>query len=251
MSLKQPVGQKLLTNVAVVRLKRKGIRFEIACYKNKVMSWRDGTETDIDEVLQIQKVFKSVSKGIVANQKDLTKAFGDTATHDSVCREILNKGEYQFGDKEREVTQDNLLSEVVTIVASKTVDPETNRPIPVGVIERALADIHFNPKSNKSAKHQALEAIRLLSQTMSIKRAQMRLRAVAPNAYAEDLKKVISDFVGTNFEEEFGFEYALEFLADPGHFRGITSATKEATQGEGSVSLINLCETEEGDRFLE
>jgi len=30
-----------LTNVAVVRLKKAGKRFEIACYKNKVMSWRN------------------------------------------------------------------------------------------------------------------------------------------------------------------------------------------------------------------
>jgi ribosome maturation protein SDO1 len=40
--LQQPVGQKRLTNVAVVRLKKHGMRFEIACYKNKVLSWRSG-----------------------------------------------------------------------------------------------------------------------------------------------------------------------------------------------------------------
>lgn len=39
-TLVQPIGQKRLTNVAVVRLKKLGIRFEIACYKNKVLSWR-------------------------------------------------------------------------------------------------------------------------------------------------------------------------------------------------------------------
>lgn len=42
MSIKQPVTQVRLTNVAVVRLKAKGKRFEIACYKNKVISWRNG-----------------------------------------------------------------------------------------------------------------------------------------------------------------------------------------------------------------
>lgn len=39
-SLVQPIGQKRLTNVAIVRLKKHGMRFEIACYKNKVLSWR-------------------------------------------------------------------------------------------------------------------------------------------------------------------------------------------------------------------
>jgi ribosome maturation protein SDO1 len=37
-----PVNQKRLTNVAIVRLKRGGLRFEVACYKNKVVSWRNG-----------------------------------------------------------------------------------------------------------------------------------------------------------------------------------------------------------------
>lgn len=39
--IKTPTNQKLLTNVAVVRIKKGGQRFEIACYKNKVISYRD------------------------------------------------------------------------------------------------------------------------------------------------------------------------------------------------------------------
>ena len=60
-----PTNQKLLTNVAVVRAKKNGKRFEIACYKNKVLSWRQGVEKDIDEVLQSHTVFLNVSKGQV------------------------------------------------------------------------------------------------------------------------------------------------------------------------------------------
>ena len=37
-----PAGQKRLTNIAVVRVKKHGKRFEIACYKNKVVNWRNG-----------------------------------------------------------------------------------------------------------------------------------------------------------------------------------------------------------------
>jgi hypothetical protein len=35
-------NQIKLTNVSVVRLKKGGKRFEIACYKNKVREWRTG-----------------------------------------------------------------------------------------------------------------------------------------------------------------------------------------------------------------
>lgn len=37
-----PAGQKRLTNIAVVKYKKGGHRFEIACYKNKVGDWRAG-----------------------------------------------------------------------------------------------------------------------------------------------------------------------------------------------------------------
>lgn len=36
--LNQPVGQVKFTNVAIIRLKRAGIKFEIACYRNKVIN---------------------------------------------------------------------------------------------------------------------------------------------------------------------------------------------------------------------
>ena len=36
-----PTNQVRLTNVAIVRMKKAGKRFEIACYKNKVISWRN------------------------------------------------------------------------------------------------------------------------------------------------------------------------------------------------------------------
>ncbi len=33
--------------MAVVRLSRGGKRFEVACYKNKILNWRNGLETDL------------------------------------------------------------------------------------------------------------------------------------------------------------------------------------------------------------
>uniref|UniRef100_A0A8C6LQN1 SBDS ribosome maturation factor n=1 Tax=Nothobranchius furzeri TaxID=105023 RepID=A0A8C6LQN1_NOTFU len=76
MSIFTPTNQIRLTNVAVVRMKKGGKRFEIACYKNKVVSWRSGAEKDLDEVLQTHSVFVNVSKGQTAKKDDLIKAFG-------------------------------------------------------------------------------------------------------------------------------------------------------------------------------
>jgi len=48
MSLKLPQGQKLLTNVSVVRMKKGKEKYEMATYPNTIIAWRTGAE-----VLQI------------------------------------------------------------------------------------------------------------------------------------------------------------------------------------------------------
>jgi len=49
--LKQPVGIKILTNVAFIRYQFGKDKFEIAVYKNKAINWRNGLEKDLSEVL--------------------------------------------------------------------------------------------------------------------------------------------------------------------------------------------------------
>lgn len=61
--------------------------FQIACYKNKVQEWRNGVETDLDDVLQISNVFTNVSKGEVAKANDLQKSFGTSDVH-AVVKEV-------------------------------------------------------------------------------------------------------------------------------------------------------------------
>ena len=98
--IKTPVNQVRLTNVAVIRLKKGGKKFEIACYKNKAINWRNKQEDNINEVLQIDKIFTNVSKGEVAKQKDLS-AFGKLS-YEEIIMEILNKGELQVSELKRD-----------------------------------------------------------------------------------------------------------------------------------------------------
>ena len=84
--INQPSNQIKLTNVSIVRMKKGKKRFEIACYKNKVLEYRQGLETDLDEVVQIPNVFINVSKGQVAPHDDLKKAFPDKKVDDIVSQ---------------------------------------------------------------------------------------------------------------------------------------------------------------------
>ncbi|KAI3925917.1 hypothetical protein MKW98_028053 [Papaver atlanticum] len=155
----KPAGQKKLTNIAVVRYTKSYRRFEVACFKNKVLSWRSGAEKHIDEVLQSHTVYSSVSKGVIARSDDMLWCFG-TADITANCMEILQKGELQVGGMER--------------------DTQAKRPYSVGMIERLMREIHFSVDPHDKPKKQAIQVIRELQKHYPIKRTPMRLKLVVP-----------------------------------------------------------------------
>ncbi|KAL8951938.1 MAG: hypothetical protein Q9222_002122 [Ikaeria aurantiellina] len=219
-NINQPSNQIRLTNVSLVRLKKGKKRFEIACYKNKVLEYRSGVETDLDNVLQIPSVFLSVSKGQTAPTQDLAKAFGPKTPLNDIIMEILNKGEMQVGEKERHAQLERVHNEVIDIVAGKLIDPKSKRVYTTGMIEKALDQLSSHggatskleegkasgtatptngestkekPKemptwtgvvTTKSSKSQALDAMKALIawQPIPVTRARMRLRVTCPTS---------------------------------------------------------------------
>ena len=185
----QPVGIKKLTNICIVRLKRNGKRFEVAAYRNTVVAWRNKVEKNIDEVLQVHTIFENVEKGILAKSEDMLDAFG-TDDEDKVCVEVLDRGEFQMSEEERQMMVDALFRDVASRVTDMCVNPETRLPYPLSTIERAMREtLHFAPATNKSAKMQALQVIRQLevANVVPIARARMQLRLLVPT---EELAKM-------------------------------------------------------------
>jgi len=328
--INQPSNQIKLTNVSLVRLKKGKKRFEIACYKNKVLEWRSGIEKDLDEVLQIPNVFLNVSKGQTAPTADLEKAFGKKTTTDEIILEILNKGELQVGEKERAAQMDRVHNEVISIVASKLVDPRTKRVYTTGMIEKALdmlsqqahtqqqsqsqsqsqstpgggasaagsgtatpatgetgeaKPISINNKlrehtwtgvvTTKSAKSQALDAMKALiaHQPIPVTRARMRLRvtcttsalkqavkgdAPKPGADGEDgtgggeqkapgtvKDKILSYIEQIENQDMVGSEWEVVGFVEPGAFKGLSDFVGTHTKGHGRVEVLDMAVTHE------
>jgi len=245
-----PTNQIRLTNVAVVRMKKGGKRFEIACYKNKVISWRNKVEKDIDEVLQTHTVYTNVSKGQAAKKEDLIKCFG-TDDQSKICQDILAKGELQVSDKERQTQLEATFKDIANVVADKTVNPETNRPYSVSIIERSMKDIHFSIKPNKSSKQQALEVIKSLKDVMPIERSQMKLRAVIPKGKVlrEKLRQLSSSIEMDEISPDGELEMII--LTDPGNYRLLEEMISKESKGKGQLEVISLKEITEGDELIE
>jgi ribosome maturation protein SDO1 len=245
MPIQQPSNQIKLTNVSIVRLKKGGKRFEIACYKNKVQEWRTGVETSLDDVMQISNVFVNVSKGEVAKAGDLQKAFG-TANVNDIVKEILKKGELQVGDKEREHDLTSLRKEIATLISEKCVDPTTQTPYPVGMIEKAMAEAGFSVKQNKTAKSQVSECIKQLQSDsgLPIQRARMRVKISMPANDGMLLKEKILEGAEKVENDEMGQDkWETVILIDPGQFRIINEILQKECKGRGRIETMSFAAT--------
>ncbi|KAK5116495.1 hypothetical protein LTR62_008044 [Meristemomyces frigidus] len=325
--INQPSNQIRLTNVSLVRLKKGKKRFEIACYKNTVQSYRAGHEKDLDNVLQIPNVFTNVSKGAVAPNEDLKKSFPGLS-REQVVQEILDKGEIQVGEKERGVELERLQREVVEIVAGRVVDPKSKRVYTVGMIEKALDQLSSQgghagrvagksshgegatpqdrsksreqggigaesgtstpkkdeggdgeaekakPKwtgvtTNKSAKSQALDAMRALiaHQPIPVARARMRLRITCPtsilkqnvksapkedDAEGEAVKMSVKDKIlgyveQVESQDVLGEEWEVVGFVEPGSFKILGEFIAGQTKGRARAEVLDMAVTHEGD----
>ena len=210
--------------------------------------WRSGVEKDLDEVVQIENVFLNVSKGQVASKDDLQKAFG-TSDATEVLLEILKKGELQVGDKERSHELSSLWVEIASTVAQMCVDPNSQKPYTVGIIEKAMKDVHYSVKPTKSAKIQALDVIKLLQSKsiIPIERAQMRICATMPAKEGMRLKDKIIPMFTKIEEEDWSDVWEVVGTIDPGSLRQINVLYENEVKGEGGVETLAFSTVDQGD----
>ncbi len=64
----------------------------------------------------MEAIFSNVSKGVLANRRDVEKAFG-TQDQGEAIRFILEKGTVQVSEKERKAQQEETFRDVVTIIS--------------------------------------------------------------------------------------------------------------------------------------
>ena len=175
--LKQPVGQKLLTNVSIVKLKFDKSCFELACYPNKIQDYRNKKEKDIDEVLQSKEIYTNAIKGDLVPKKVLKEVF-PKMTYQDIIKLILDKGDIQTGEKERDEGKANLKKYVSNIIVQKTYNTDNGLPFPQDIITKALDNINFKYNEKKKKKKQAMRGIKELiaHKILPIERRLMQLK---------------------------------------------------------------------------
>ncbi|VEU42336.1 unnamed protein product [Pseudo-nitzschia multistriata] len=244
-----PINHVQLTNVAVVRMNKGGKRFEIACYRNKVMDYRQGLEQDLSEVLQTERVFANVSKGEFSKAKDMQKVFG-TKDEDEISKIILSKGQLQVSDKERAQQQEKTSAQIAEWISKNCVQPATDRPYTMSQIRHAMKEANVSIHPTKPLKRQYLECVKLLQKIMPIQRAKMELLLVVLPEDKLETEEILKENNVTFSEPTETSPYLkYQILVDPSLYRILSDAMQKMS--EARIEIVNQIVTKQGDVNLE
>jgi ribosome maturation protein SDO1 len=160
-----------------------------------------------------------------------------------IVKLILDKGEVQVSDKERESHNKNLKNQIASIIVEKTYNKETGLPFPQNVIQKILDDFKFIIKEDQDAKKQALKAIKFIQDQniLAIERNLMQiLIKFKSKLYNDDqayqkiskellelLKNTNSIILEINTTDVRQFKIKCNIL--PNHYREILTEYQEST----------------------
>ena len=140
------------------------------------------------------------------------------------------------------------------MISNKCVNPDTKRPYPVSIIEKAMKECHIAVKPNKTSKQQALDTIGKLKATLPLERAMMRMQIVCPIKASNKIRKYLSkqaQNVKTETEEKDGDTMVTVLLASPGLYRDIEQVVRDESQGAGTLEILNLIEVRDDEEKME
>ena len=145
-----------------------------------------------------------------------------------------------------------LSSDIATVISNKCVNPDTKRPYPVSIIEKAMKECHIAVKPNKTSKQQALDTIGKLKANLPIERATMKMKICTPLKASTKIRKYLSkQNVKVESEDKDGDSMVIVVSASPGLYRDIEQIVRDETQGAGSLELLCLVEVRDDEEKLE
>lgn len=191
-------GNKLIDDhvqiaVNLVKYKKSGKTFEVSVDPDKIVELREGVALDIDEVVNDNKIFIDMKKGLVASEAELEEGFG-TTDPDKILQLMVKEGEVQFTQKYRDELRERKFNKLINLIHLNAVDPKTGIPHPETRIRSGLEEAKFKINDLVKAENQVDDAIKLLRPIIPISLEKVILEVVVPTQFAGALHGKILTF---------------------------------------------------------
>lgn len=174
-----------LDDAVIARYEREGEHFEVLVDPDMAQKIREGAEDVLlSDVLVIDAIFKDARKGDHAAENLFLKIF-KTENVDEIALFIIKEGEIQLTTQQKKQMQEEKRKQIVEIIATNAINPQTKTPHPPQRIELAMEDakVHIDPF--KSPQAQVQDILKDLQKIMPIRFEKVTLAIKVPgNDYA-------------------------------------------------------------------
>ena len=194
-----------LDDAVIARLKTHGHYFEIYVDPDLALSYKEGEQVDLKNVLAVVEVFKDASAGDRASDEVMVKVFG-SADVLKVADDILKNGELHLTTDQKKRMLDSRKKQVISIIARNAINPQTKTPHPPGRIESALEEAKFHVTLDRSAKEQVEKALKAIQPIIPIRFEKVQVAIKVSAAHAAKLYQILHEYGEIKKEEWSGSE---------------------------------------------
>ena len=180
-----------IDDAIVARLKKGEHTFEILVDCEKALELKKGKDTDLDDILATNDIFKDVKKGEHAS--DLMKFF-KTENKKEIAKTIILEGEIQLTSEYKKKMRDEKRKQIVNNIHRNAVDPNTGLPHPPQRIEMALDESKVNIDEFKPIEEQLKSILPKLRAILPLKYEVREIAIKIPGAYAGKCYSILKQY---------------------------------------------------------
>lgn len=158
----------------IARYEKDGSTFEIFVDSDLAFEYINGRVSDPMKVVEADEVFKDARKGERQSSEKIKKVFG-TEDLAKIIDMILKHGNVPITTEQRNRFTEEKRKQIVSIIATNSIDPRTNAPNPPLRIENAMRESKVSIDPFKSAQEQVEAVVKKINSIIPIKFATARI----------------------------------------------------------------------------
>jgi len=206
--------EKLQINLA--RLKKGGETFEVILRDpEKAFEFKRGKNIPINEIIEIDNIFKDAKKGLLQSEENIKKWFG-TDNKLEAAKIILKKGDVHLTADVRRKIIEQKKAKIIDYIHMNAFDPKTRLPHPPQRIELAMDEAKVRIDPQLPIESQLKDIIKKLRTVLPLSFEKIKLRITIPARYSGSAYgKIKSKFelLNENWRADGSVEFELEIPA--------------------------------------
>lgn len=182
-----------LEKAVIARITISNQTFEILVDSKLALSFRNGKDVRIEDILAYPAIYKNAKRGELASMQDLKRAFGTTDTY-KIAERIVRNGEVQITAEQRKEMMEQKKYQIASLISKRCINPQTNSPHPLQRIINAMEEAGISIDPFLDAESQFKRVLERLKSYLPLKIQNLIIRFKIPANFASKSYSLLKSF---------------------------------------------------------